>query len=157
MATDVLRPTSHTILDSTVVNAANGYNGDLGDYATLEEGTEVESSKQAVFNFPAGTNVLTAARTAVSLTIAGEWGSGDPNDKARVLFRISSTEDWIEIDSQEPPDAWNPPGSGPNSRIFDITALAALHNETGFQIGLEFYNGNGSFPTPPDFSDEYGG
>lgn len=148
MATEVLRPTAHNVASPTVTNPELGYNADLGDYATLEEATLQGVAGLTVYDFPAG-SIDPSLRTSVSLTVAAEWGSADSNDKARVFFRKDPLDAWTELDVAAPPSGWNPVGSGPNSRVFDVTAIAAAVGADAFQVGLEFYNGTPAFPDPP--------
>lgn len=150
MATsETLRPTVATQIDATLVNGANGYDGNTGTYAELVEATEGARAVANFDGFPAGA-IAANKRQSVILEVYASWGTADGNDKAALYARAKSGDPWTLVTFEQPSAGW---GSG-TLRQFDITDLVGTEPLTSFDLQVVFENlGTGAGGDPPVWSD----
>jgi hypothetical protein len=149
---DVLHPTNHTVVDPTVNNPENAYNGDLGNRASLVEGAAGGVAELTVFDFPDGT-ISVGARASVVLNINGRFNTGvGPFDAMSVLFRADFRDSWIIVETDVNGNAWPTQPDTAIWRDFDVTIPAGIIPASGFQVGLQFFNDEAPGSDPPAYS-----
>lgn len=134
----------------TVGNTANGIDGDLNTFATMD--AVVGNGSFYVVDQPVDDG-YGANRSSTKAKFSAEFKTVDTNDRCFLYGRKVTSDAWTEL-AEYTPGTDLPPG-GVTTLEVDATALFGTSDPTaGWQLGVLFFNGDGvASPTPPDIPD----
>jgi hypothetical protein len=154
MAIETLSPTTSTEGTGTFTNTSNMYDANDTTLGTMGAATDADA-EVAMEGMPADSDPNNRASVKVRAKIRYP-ANADQYDKIAVYFRPTGASGWTKIDE----DTWGVGGASANWntsptaaawREFDVTATAGTNASTGFEIGVQFYNGSVGSPTLPSF------
>ena len=154
MAVETLSPTTHTLGTGTITDPENMYDADDVTFGTLGA-AEDNDAEIAVETMPADSDPT--ARTSVNVRAKLRYpDNAGQYDKIALHFRESAAAAWVKIDEDTygvggATANWNTEPADGNWRSFDITAEAGVNPSTGFEIGVQFYNGSVGNPNLPSW------